>query len=146
MLSSALQRVVIDTNVLTGALLGRASHNRRVIRACLEGKCKPLVGPTLFLEYEDVLGRAHLYRSSPLSKKERDELFAAFLSVCEWVQVYFSWRPNLRDEGDNHVVELAVAGGASLIVTNNLRDFKPAQLQFPGLRPVTPMDFLKELE
>jgi putative PIN family toxin of toxin-antitoxin system len=146
MLSLALRSAVIDTNVLAGALLGRASRNRRAIRACLEGKCKPLVGQTLFLEYEDVLSRAHLYGSSPLSKKERDELFAAFLSVCEWVQIYYSWRPSLLDEGDNHVVELAVAGGAALIVTNNIRDFRSAELRFPNLRAVTPMEFLKELE
>jgi uncharacterized protein len=70
--------VVIDTNVLTGAMLGRAGHNRSVIRACLEGRVRPLIGQALFLEYEDVLGRSHLYRGSPLSRKEREELFAAF--------------------------------------------------------------------
>jgi len=136
---------VIDTNVLTGALLKPAGHNRRVVRACLEGKWKPLIGQALFLEYEDVLGRSQLYRSSPLSKGEREELFAAFLSVCEWVEVYFSWRPNLPDEGDNHIVELAVAGGAAMIVTHNVRDFRRAQLRFPGLRELTPQEALKEL-
>jgi uncharacterized protein len=136
---------VTDTNVLTGALLKRAGHNRRVIRACLEGTWKPLLGEALFLEYEEVLGRSHLYRFSPLSEQEREELFAAFLSVCEWVNVYFSWRPNLPDEGDNHVVELAVAGGAPLIVTHNVRDFRRAQLRFPNLRAVTPQEILEEL-
>ena len=72
-------------------------------------------------------------------------MFAAFLSVCEWVQVYFSWRPNLADEGDNHIVELAVAGGAEAIVTNNVRDFLAPQLRFPGLRAVTPRELMKEL-
>ena len=136
---------MIDTNVLTGALLRRTGHNRRVIRACFEGECRPLIGQALFLEYEDVLGRSHLYASSPLAKKERDEFFAAFLSVCEWVEVYFSWRPNLPDEADNHIVELAVAGGAAMIVTNNIRHFGRAQLRFPGLRAVTPRDFIREL-
>jgi uncharacterized protein len=136
---------VIDTNVLIGALLKRASHNRGVIRGCLEGKWKPLIGQALFLEYEDVLSRAHLFRSSPLSPPERQEFFAAFLSVCEWVEVYFSWRPNLPDEGDNHVVELAVAGGAARIVTHNVRDFRRSQIRFPGLQVLTPQEFLKEL-
>ena len=115
-----------------GALLTRAGHNREVIRACLEGKWRPLIGQALFTEYEDVLGRTHLFRSCPLSERERQDFFAAFLSVCEWVEIYFSSRPNLPDEGDNHIVELAVAGGAELIVTNNVRDFRRAQLRFPG--------------
>jgi hypothetical protein len=61
------------------------------------------------------------------------------------VEIYFSWRPNLPDEGDNHIVELAVAGGAEMIVTNNVRDFRRAQLRFPGPRTVSPREFLKEL-
>ena len=136
---------MIDTNVLAGALLKRAGHNRNVIRACLEGKWGPQIGQTLFMEYEDVLGRGHLFRTCPLSVGERQEFFAAFLSVCEWVEIYFSWRPNLPDEGDNHIVELGVAGGAEMIVTNNVRDFRQAQLRFPGLRIVSPDEFLKEL-
>jgi hypothetical protein len=47
-------------------------------------------------------------------------LFEAYLSVCEWVQVYYLWRPHLRDEADNHAFELAGAGGAATIVTNNV--------------------------
>lgn len=145
-LSYSLRRAVIDTNVITGALVGRAGHNRAVIRLCFEGRLKPLMGQTLFLEYEDVLNRSSLYRSSPLSQPEREELVAAFLSVCEWVQVYFGWRPNLPDEADNHIVELAVAGAASMIVTNNARDFRPAELRFPGLRVLTPRELLEEVE
>ena len=103
-----------------------------------------MIGEALFLEYEDVLNRRDLFRTSPLSPHERQELFAAFLSVCEWVQVYFSWRPNLPDEADNHIVELAVAGGTAMIVTNNVRDFRAGELRFPGLRIVTPWDLVKE--
>jgi putative PIN family toxin of toxin-antitoxin system len=140
-----LDRVVIDTNVFAGALLGGTGYNRRVIRACLSGRLKPLMGQALFLEYEDVLSRSAIFRTSPLSRQERQELFAAFLSVCEWVQIYFSWRPNLPDEADNHIVELAVAGGAAMIVTNNLRDFQGANLRFPDLRMVAPRELVKEL-
>jgi len=138
-------RIVIDTNVLVGALLQQAGTNRRIIRACLEGKLSPLVGQTLFLEYEDVLGRAKLFQSSPLSDVERRELLAALLSVSQWVQIYYSWRPNLPDEADNHLMELAIAGGATMIVTNNIRDFRRAELRFPGIRILSPAELLKEL-
>ena len=138
-------RVVIDTNVLAGALLRREGRNRDVLRACLEDRLCPLLGQALFLEYEDVMGRVELFRNSPLSTRERERLLDAFLSVCEWVQIYYSWRPNLRDEADNHVVELAVAGGATMIVTNNIRDFRQTELRFPDARVLTPLDVSKEL-
>ncbi len=140
-----LLRIVVDTNVLVGAMIGTAGRNRQVLRACLEGRVKPVVGEALFLEYEDVLDRKAIFRNSPLTAAERRELFEAFLSVCEWVPVYYRWRPNLRDEGDNHLIELAVAGGASAIVTNNVADFRSSDLRFPEVSVLTPVDFLKEL-
>ena len=82
-------------------------------------------------------------RRSPLRPQDRRTLFEAFLSVCEWVKVYFLWRPNLPDEGDNHLVELAIAGGAATIVTNNVRDVREGELSFPGLHILTPAEFLK---
>jgi hypothetical protein len=69
----------------------------------------------------------------------------AFLSVCEWVQVYYLWRPNLRDDGDNHILELAVAGGASVIVTKNVADFRGSELRFADIRILSPKILLKEL-
>ena len=141
---TALKRIVIDTNVLAGAMLREEGYNRRVMRACLENRLQPIIGQALFLEYEDVLGREALFRRSVLSPGERHELFEAFLSVCEWVRVYYVWRPNLSDEGDNHVIELAVAGGGMAMVTNNIADFPSAELRFPDLRVSTPKDFLRE--
>lgn len=131
-------RAVVDTNVFVGAMIRAEGHNRSVIRACLEGRLKPLMGQALFLEYEEVMERPALFRKSPLSRWEREQLLESFLSTCEWVHVFFLWRPNLRDEGDNHVLELAVAGGASFIVTNNVADFRESQLSFPEIRIVSP--------
>lgn len=114
-----------------------------MLRACFEGYLQPIVGQNLFLEYEDVFGRDFLFRNSPLSKTERQQFFEAFLSVCEWIQVYYLWRPNLPDEGDNHVFELAVAGSATTIVTNNVADFRRSDLQFPGIRIAKPKEVLE---
>jgi putative PIN family toxin of toxin-antitoxin system len=138
-------KVVIDTNVLTGALLRRAGDNRAVLRACLEGRLEPVVGQALLHEYEDVLGRSALFTKSPLTAPERQQFLEAFLSVCNWVRIFYRWRPNLKDEGDNHLIELAVAGGASAIVTHNRRDLRGGELRFPGIRILTPSQILKEL-
>lgn len=100
------------------------------------------MGMALYLEYEDVLAREDLMESSPLPPQERQELLAAYLSTCEWVRVYYLWRPNLPDEGDNHLVELAVAGGAGSIITNDTRHLRGGELWFPKLRVETPAEYL----
>lgn len=137
-------KVVIDTNVFVGACLGTGAA-QDVVAACLREQCLPLMGTALFTEYEDVLGRGNLFEGCKLSTKERDELFDVLLSFCHWTRIYYSWRPNLPDEADNHLVELAVAGGADFIVTRNLRHLRQMELRFPQLRVASPAAFLKEL-
>jgi putative PIN family toxin of toxin-antitoxin system len=137
-------RVVIDTNVFVGACIGVGASNA-VIRACLTHHCIPLMGAALLTEYEAVLGRNALFAKSRLDASERDALLDVFMSLCEWTRVYYLWRPNLPDESDNHLIELAVAGGAQFIVTRNLRDLQLGQMRFPALKAISPEEFLKEL-
>ena len=137
-------KIVVDTNVFIGACLGMGA-SRAVIAACLEEKVTPLMGVALLAEYEDVLGRSNLFERSRLNAAEREELLDIFLAGCRWTRIYYGWRPNLPDEGDNHLVELAVAGGAEYIVTRNLRDVARMELVFPGLKVVFPETLLKEI-
>lgn len=104
------------------------------------------MGMALVHEYESVMSRRVIAARCPLTVREREQLVDAFLSVCEWVRIAFLWRPNLPDEADNHLVELAVAGGASAVVTNNIRDLHRGELVFPSIRILTPARFLKALE
>lgn len=103
------------------------------------------MGTALFVEYESVLAREELFEACALNKNERETLLDAFFSVCQWQTVYYAWRPNLLDESDNHVVELAVAGSAVAIVTRNTKDFMRAELHFPGLRILRPEEILREV-
>lgn len=139
-----IPRVVVDTNVLVGAFLGtRGGENREVIRRCLKRRALPVLGVALFTEYEDVLSRKELMKKCPLTDGEPMMLFEAFLSVCEWVKIFFLWRPNLPDEGDNHLFELASAGAAEIIITNNERDLYDGELSFPSIAVLTPKQFNK---
>jgi predicted nucleic acid-binding protein len=91
------------------------------------------MGNALFCEYEQVISRDEILRSCPLSAEEIQTLLASFMSICEWIRIYYLWRPNLKDEADNHLIELAIAGNAKIIATNNIKDFKQTQLIFPEL-------------
>lgn len=135
--------IVLDTNVLVAALLRGGGSARVVLRACLRNEYQPVLGPALLAEYEDVLGRAELFATSVLSAKERGEVFDGLMSRCRWVEVFYAWRPNLPDEGDNHLIELGVAAQADAIVTRNLRDVARGELKLPSLRVLTPEQCLE---
>lgn len=134
--------IVVDTNVLLAGLRNAGAANR-LLAACIEERFVPLVGAALLAEYEDVLHRDALFRASLLNRKERDDVLDAFLSVSRWIRVYYAWRPNLPDEADNHLVELAIAGNAPYIVTRNFRDFTRMELKFPQLQAVSPAQLLE---
>jgi predicted nucleic acid-binding protein len=52
----------------------------------------------------------------------------------------------LKDEADNHLIELAIAGGASKVITANVRDFVRTELLFPTLQVLTAAQLLRETE
>jgi predicted nucleic acid-binding protein len=132
---------MVDTDVWVAGVRG-AGHANRVLHLCLEGRFKPLMGAALFAEYEDVLGRESIWRGARLTAVERE----IFLSICQWTRIYYPWRPNLGDEADDHLMELAVAGQADYLVTCNVRDLRGGELKFPRISVVTPAQLLKEQE
>ena len=57
--------------------------------------------------------------------------------------VYYLWRPVLRDPDDDMVLELAVTAGCDYIVTYNKNDFKGAE-RF-GIQVVDAREFLQKI-
>jgi putative PIN family toxin of toxin-antitoxin system len=135
--------VVIDTNVFVAALRSDGGESRSVLRRALDGDLQALFGNALWSGYQDVMGRPVWGDATTVD--ERRLVLAALASKARWVTVYYGWRPNLPDEGDNHLIELALAGGANAIVTHNLRDLRGGQLRLGSLRVLAPAQCLKEL-
>ena len=140
------QRIVVDTNVLVSAIRSADGAAREVLRRCLNGDVEPLIGIALFLEYEDVLSRDRLFEGAGINAEERSALLDALLSVCQWTNVTFLWRPNLPDEADNHLIELAIAGNADWIITRNTRDVAGGELDFDSFGVLTPDAWLRQDE
>ena len=135
-------RIVIDTNVFVAGMRSAGGASRVVLRKALTGPFKALFGNALWLEYQDLLGRPVWDNLS--TDQDRREVMAALAKQGEWVTVYYGWRPNLPDEGDNHLIELALAGGAQAIVTQNLRDLQGGDLRLGPLQVMTPAQCLEK--
>ena len=136
-------KVVIDTSVWISALITKNSDARKVLRLVFEKKLLPQMSEALFYEYEDVMKRTKIQNLTPLNKKEQITLLNAYMSTCRWNEIYYMWRPNLKDEDDNFVLELAVASGAEAIITYNIKDFSNAELCFSHTI-TTPEKFIKD--
>ena len=62
----------------------------------------------------------------------------------EPVDIWFLWRPQLRDPGDELVLEAAVNGQVDALVTFNRRDYMPAADSF-GMPVLLPGEMLRRV-
>lgn len=134
-------RVVLDTNVLVAAIRSQRGASFELISRLGRGIFDIAVSVPLVLEYEATLLR-HL-TASPLDDKDVRDLIDYICDIAVQQEVFFLWRPSLRDPKDDHVLELAVAAACETIVTHNVRDFQGSE-KF-GLQVFTPAQFLEQI-
>jgi putative PIN family toxin of toxin-antitoxin system len=139
-----MRRVVLDTSVVVAALRTRSGAGNAVLRLVAARRLVMLATPPLFLEYEEVLKRAEHRLEHGLSEEQIDEFPSELAALTEPVESHFQWRPQIRDPGDEMVLEAAINGDADALVTYNARDFMAAAVRF-GLLVLGPADVLKRV-
>ncbi len=131
--------IVLDTNVLVAGLRSRRGAAYRLLTLVGRSEFRINISVPLVLEYEDVLTRPEM--KIPLSSSQIDDVLDYHCSVARHHEIFFLWRPFLKDPHDDMVLELAVKAACPLIVTYNGRDFAGSE-QF-GIQAITPGDFLR---
>lgn len=132
---------MLDTNVLVSALRSRRGASFRVVSLVGTGRFDLSISVPLVLEYEEAACRAA--RSVGLAREDVADVLDYFCRVSEHRQIFFLWRPYLRDPADDMILELAVESGSQWIVTHNAAHFRGAELF--GVRAVTPREFLRQI-
>ena len=137
-------RLVLDTNVLVAALRSPTGASAALLGRVLRGDFTILLSVALVLEYEAACSQPAQRAASGLSSDEVRTVITALCRVGEHVNIWFLWRPLLRDAADEMVLEAAINGRADALVTFNRRDFGDEPRRF-GVALLSPQEVLKRM-
>jgi putative PIN family toxin of toxin-antitoxin system len=132
---------VIDTNVLIAALRSSSGASYQILMAADRGDFQMALSVPLLAEYDDVSSRPDMGITIPASAV--DAIIRRIAQVAHKQEIYYLWRPLLPDPKDDMVLEVAVASGATHLVTFNRKDFRLAA-RF-GITVLLPSDFIRLL-
>ena len=136
--------MVLDTDVVVAAMRSPRGASAAILRAARRGRATLLASVPLALEYEAVASRAEHRLAAGLTEGEVEIFLTAVVALAEPVATHFLWRPQLRDSGDEMVLEAAVNGGADALVTFNVRHFGTVPAQF-GVEVLLPREAIRRI-
>ncbi len=134
-------KIVVDTNVFISALKSKRGASFKLFFDTPKEKFENNISPSLIFEYESIAKRDS--GNIMLSDNEIDSILDM---ICKWsnkCEIYFLWRPYLKDPKDDFILELAVESQSDFIITYNENDFKGIE-KF-GLKVLNPKEFLKKI-
>lgn len=134
-------RIVIDTNVIIAALRSRRGASFKLLSLIDAGLFRVNLSVPLFLEYEAVAKREQ--HRFTLNDQDIEDILNYIAAVSDKRDIFFLWRPFLKDPKDDLVLEIAVESASQFIITHNLRDF--AGIEKFNLQAITPQQLLKQL-
>ncbi len=129
----------MDTNVLFAGLYSSTGASHQILRLIDGKRIKPVISTPLLFEYEEILKRKQI--ELKISEKQIDIISDSLCALGEFQEIYFLWRPYLRDPKDDHVLEVAMASKTKTIITHNIKDFK--EIEKFGLNAILPGKLLE---
>jgi len=134
-------RVVIDTNVLVSALKSKRGASFQLVSSLPSSRFSPVLSVPLYVEYQDVLTRPEFVPG--YTRDEITGFLRYFCGICHLQDIFFLWRPYLRDPKDDMILELAVASSCDFVITHNLKDFRGSEAH--GVQSIGPREFIQRI-
>lgn len=136
---------MLDTDVVVAAMRSPTGGSAELLRRIRLGHATMILTVALALEYEAQCMMAEHRLAAGLNAVEVDIFVDRLISLAEPVEIYFRWRPQLRDPGDELVLEAAVNGRAAAIVTFNEKHPRDARTSF-DIEVLRPGEVLRRLK
>lgn len=133
-------KIVLDSNVLLVAISSRSSY-RPIWEAFINSKYQIIISDEVIYEYEEILQQ----RSAPGVAEIVTEIFVESSDVI-FQHVYYNWNAIKKDPDDNKFFDIAVAGNADYLVTNDAHFNIVKQLPFPSVKIISAEEFLNVID
>jgi putative PIN family toxin of toxin-antitoxin system len=143
-ISLVISIITLDTDVVVAAMRSPRGASAAILVAARRGRIRLAVSVALALEYEAVCRRAEHRLEAGLSEAEVDAFINAVIALAEPVETHFLWRPQLRDPGDEMVLEATINGRVDALVTFNKRDYGTVPSRF-GIEVLLPREVLERM-
>ena len=134
-------QIVIDTNVIIAGLRSRRGSAFRLLELVGSERFGIHLSVPLVLEYEEVLLRQ--LPNLIIDALAIQDFIDFHCAVATHHQIFFLWRPYLRDPKDDMLLELAVKAECDSVVTYNIRDF--AGIEQFGISAIKPAELLDSI-
>jgi len=128
-------RVVLDTNVVVSGLLSPFGPPGEIMRMVSSGVITLCIDARILTEYVEVLARPKLGFNQEAVKALLD-----FIEVTGQTVASTPLPRSLPDSDDNPILEIALAGKASYLVTSSLKDYHKDWCF--GMAVVSPAEFV----
>ena len=135
----------MDTCVWVAAIRSRRGAGFALLSEISHSRFQFGISVPLYCEYQEQLHEAVAKGHTGLNEMQVDTILSALAFYGIEVPIYFSLRPNLRDENDNMVFECAANFGASNIITHNVKDFLKPELASYEIEILTPGQFIRKM-
>jgi putative PIN family toxin of toxin-antitoxin system len=134
-------QIVVDTNVFVTALRSQFGASFNLFSLVDAGIFQLNLSVPLVLEYEAVAKR--MIGEIALNEQDIDNILDFVIYKSNRWSIFYLWRPQLKDPGDDMVLELAVTANCDYIITYNVNGFKGIEKY--GIEAITPKASLETI-
>lgn len=115
-------KIVIDTNVIVSALKSKNGFSYKLLSIIDDKRFDIFISVPLILEYEDAIKRSK--SKIKLRVAEINDVLNYLCLIGNQREIFYLWRPYLKNPKDDMVLELAVESESDYIISFNKKDFK----------------------
>ena len=136
-------KVVFDTNIIISGLYSKRGASYQLLKAALSGTLPYAISPLVAFEYEGKIHQKIEEGFLKISEKDCERILNALFAMASIVWEPVQIRPVLTDPDDDKILECAISGGCTHIVTFNEKHFPFSILARYGIEIANAGDFLR---